>query len=178
MMMIQGGMPPMGMMGQGSGSLSSDQKQGLDDVLSNYDTKNLSYDDAKAVVEAIKELGVRPGHGLAQALNGLGIDARELAQKAGLGAPGEGDLGGGKGPGGTGGPSSGGGPGGPGGPGGSGGAQGPDSAAVQTLQSVVEQLQESLSESDDDTTDFTSLLLEKLDEAGVDTSAPIVDFRV
>ncbi|WP_299922840.1 hypothetical protein [uncultured Pelagimonas sp.] len=175
MMMIQGGMPPMGMMGQGSGSLSSDQKQGLDDVLSNYDTKNLSEHDAKAVVEAIKELGVQPGRGLAQALNGLGIDARELAQKAGLGAPGEGGPGGGKG---SGGPGGGGGPGGPGRPGGSGGAQGPDSAAVQTLQSVVEQLQESLSESDDDTTDFTSLLLEKLDEAGVDTSAPIVDFRV
>ncbi len=168
----------MGMMGQGSSSLTSDQQQGLDDVLSNYDTKNLSDDDAKAVVEAIKELGLQPGRGLAQALSGAGIDARELAQQAGLGAPGEGGTGGGKGQGGPGGSGGGGRPGGPNGPGGSGGVQGPDSAAVQTLQSVVEQLQDALSESDDDTTDFTSLLLEKLDEAGVDTSAPIVDFRV
>ena len=154
----------MAMTGQGAKSLSDTQKQGLEEVLANYDPKNLSDDDAKSLVAQIKDVGLQPGRGLSEALGSVGIDARGLAQQAGLGD--QGGPGGGKG-----------GPGGVGGPGGGPGAKGPDSAAVQTLQSVVEQLKASMSDGDSEE-DFAALLLQKLEEAGLDTSEPILDFRV
>lgn len=156
-------------MGQGQRNLTETQSSGLTEVLSNYDAENLSDDDAKALVEEIKDLGIQRGSGLTEALGEAGIDARGLAQQAGISgssgsnAPPEGGQGGG--------------PGGPGGAGGGGGAKGPESAEVQTMQAVLEQLQASEKEADTDE-NFATLLLQSLEDAGLDTSQPIVDFRV
>lgn len=86
------------------------------------------------------------------------------SEKTGAGGPPGGGRGGPPG-GGTGGPP----------PGGGGqGAKGPDSAAIATLQSVVEQQQEA-SETEAD----TSLVLRaSLEAAGLDTSSPTVDYKV
>lgn len=174
MMPVQGGMPPMGMISQGTGTLTDTQQQNLVEVLGNYDTNKLSDDDAKALVNEIKELGLQQNRGLAEALGSAGIDVGELAQQAGIAAPG-GQGGAGGPPGGAGGPP-GGGKGGPPGGGGAQGAKGPDSAAVQTMQSIVDELQEAASDSDEE--DFSTLLIERLQAAGLDTSQPIVDYLI
>lgn len=154
---IQGGMPTMAGMSSKAQSLTDAQKQGLDDVLSNYDAENLSDSDAKEIVSQIEELGITKGQGLASALDDVGIDARELAELAGIGgAEGKGD----RPP-----PPPGGGP------------KGPDEAAIATLQSVVEQLQASVDANDEDV-DFGTMLTQALEDAGLDTSSPIVDYRV
>lgn len=51
----------------------------------------------------------------------------------------------------------------------------PDSLRVQTLASIVREV---LASTDDipPEEDFTTMLLQKLEEAGLDTSAPIVDY--
>lgn len=176
MMSIQSVASSVSLMSQSAQSMTDTQKQELEEVLNSYDTENLTDDDAVSLVSEIKDLGISAGKDLTSALASAGLDARELADQAGL--SGTGGPGGSGGPGGPGGGK--GGPGGPGGPGGAGGGQsasGPDSAAVQTLQSVVEQLQETYSEEDSEE-DFTTLLLQELEAAGLDTSEPILDFRV
>ncbi|MCG3268868.1 hypothetical protein [Yoonia sp. I 8.24] len=157
MNMIQGGMAPMAGMTPKAQSLTDTQKQGLEDVLSNYDVENLSDSDAKEIVSQIEELGIAKGQGLASALGDAGIDARGLAEQAGIGGA-EGN--GGRPP-----PPPGGGP------------KGPDEASISTLQSVVEQLQASVDASDEDV-DFGTMLTQALEDAGLDTSSPIVDYRV
>ncbi len=155
MMGIQGAMPPVGFGATGSQSLNDTEKQKLSDLLANYDTEDLSDEQAKEIVDGIKELDIAPGRGLAEALGTAGIDARALAEQAGLGAPG--------------------GRGGPGGPSG-GGPKGPDSSAVETLRSVVEELLEATSDEEDSST-FSTLLSEALEAAGVDTSSPVLDYK-
>jgi hypothetical protein len=156
------GMMKGGMAGANSQqSLSETQKQGLSELLSNYDAANLSDEDAKSLTDGIKELGIQRGKELAQALGDAGFDARALAEQAGL-----------KGSQGQGGPNG----------GSKGGtppvdAKGPDSSAVQTLQSVVEQLQDLLEENTEDT-DYSAKLTEILEESGLDPSEPILDYRV
>jgi hypothetical protein len=148
----------MGGMTPKTQSLTDTQKQGLDDVLSNYDVENLSDSDAKEIVSQIEELGIAKGQGLASALGDVGIDARDLAEQAGIGsAEGNGDR--------------------PPPPPPGGGPKGPDEAAISTLQPVVEQLQASVDASDEDV-DFETMLTQALDDAGLDTSSPIVDYRV
>jgi len=88
----------------------------------------------------------------------VGIDAKALGDQAGGGLGGAGGRG-------KGGPP----------PAGAGqGAKGLDSAAIETLQSVVEQLQEATETEED----FSLVLLESLEAAGLDTSSPIVDYMV
>jgi hypothetical protein len=165
MLSIQGGMPPASGVSLGARSLSETQKQGLDDLLSSYDAETLSDDDAKSLVEGIKDLDIQPGSALSGALGAAGFDARALATQAGI----AGERGG---PGRAEGPGGGG-----GGPGGAQGAKGPDSAAVQTLQSVLEQLEQSASETDSDE-EFGALLTQALQEAGLDPSQSILDYHV
>lgn len=170
MLSVQGGVPPSPSASLGAKPLSETQQQGLDDLLSIYDAETLSDEDARSLVEGIRDLEIQRGAALTEALGSAGFDARELAAQAGI----AGKPGGGGGPGGAGGPPPAGGGG--GGPGGAQGSKGPDSAAVQALQSIVEQLEEEASETDADT-DFSSLLQQALEDAGIDTSQPILDFR-
>lgn len=154
---------------QGVKTLSVDQKTGLTDLLSQYDTSDLSDEDAKSIVDGIKELGISSSRELASVLRDSGVDARGLAQQAGVG----GKEGGPPPGGGKGGPGGAGGPGGPGGSGGAGqssGAKGPDETAVQLLEEAVA----ALAEGEEDSTTSLSDLLQ---EAGVDVTQPIVDFR-
>ncbi|MEP2920765.1 hypothetical protein [Sulfitobacter sp.] len=158
MMTIQGGMPAQNSYGQNASGLSDTQKAGLAQALQNYDVENLSDEDAKGLVSQIDELGIEAGRDLTAALGSVGIDAKALGDQAGGG------------PGGAGGRGKGGPP-----PAGAGqGAKGPDSAAIETLQSVVEQLQEATETEED----FSLVLLESLEAAGLDTSSPIVDYMV
>jgi len=67
--------------------LSDEQKALVTETLSNYDPENLSEDDAKAIVSAFREAGIRPGKDLADAASELGFDLREIGKQAGLEPP-------------------------------------------------------------------------------------------
>ena len=80
--------------GQGGGfrppppqPLSDEQKSLINDTLSAYDADALSADDAKAIVSAFKDAGIRPGKELADALGEQGFDARKIGDLAGVERP-------------------------------------------------------------------------------------------
>jgi len=81
-----------------SSTLSSYQKEYIGALLENYDSSNLSADDAVKIVSALKDQGIAPSKELASVMSDSGFDAKEigdLASKSG------GAVGGGKPAGGT-----------------------------------------------------------------------------
>ena len=59
-------------------SLTDDQKQEVQDILSQYDSSNLTADDAKSIMKAFKEDGIKPGSDLRDAITSAGFDAKQL----------------------------------------------------------------------------------------------------
>ena len=141
-------------------ALTDEQTQGLDDLLSEYDTEDLSDAEAEEIVAGISELDITPGKELASALAGYGIDARELGDQAGVERPEGPPPGGGKGKGGGGGETS-----------------GVNEAALSVLESVLETME---SEEDDEAseTDFQELLQSELEAAGLDPTQSIMDITL
>lgn len=64
--------------------LSYEQQQTLESVLSNYDSSNLSVEDATAIVSAFQDAGITPSKSLANAMDSLGFDAQEIGSLAGV----------------------------------------------------------------------------------------------
>jgi hypothetical protein len=156
---------------QQSSKLTEQQGQKLNEFLTNYDSTNLSEDDAKEIVSQIKELGIKSGSSLATALEENGIDAKGLAELAGVEST-EGAKPAGGPPGG--------GPGGAGGPPPGGGSKGRDSVD-ETAVSLISDALESYTNSTDSTTDtttesFWAVLEPALQAAGYDTSKSLIDF--
>jgi hypothetical protein len=137
------------------------QGQELTDFLSDYDTENLSDENAKEIVSKIQELGITPGSGLASILGDSGIDARSLVQQAGIsgpsGAGGPGGLQGGRPP--------------PPNDGAGTGSETVDDAVVTLISDAVKAYEES-----DEAETLWSVLEPALKDAGYDTSQPLVDF--
>jgi len=76
-----------------SSTLSSYQKEYIGALLENYDSSNLSADDATQIVSALKDQGIAPSQELASVMDDSGFDAKkigDLASKSG------GAVGGGK----------------------------------------------------------------------------------
>lgn len=69
---------------QQSTKMTDEQTDKLAEFLSNYDTENLSDDDAQAIVREVKGLGITAGADLASALGDAGISAQDLAEQAGV----------------------------------------------------------------------------------------------
>lgn len=63
-------------------SLSNEQKSGIEEILSNYDSSNLSSNDASEIVYAFGEFGVNPSKEMESFLDELGFDAAEIGQLA------------------------------------------------------------------------------------------------
>lgn len=66
-------------------SLSDEQKTTIEEILSDYDSANLSESDAKSIVESFKEAGIEPGQAFAAELANAGFDARSIGDLAGVG---------------------------------------------------------------------------------------------
>ncbi|MGA1931267.1 hypothetical protein ACH5BF_00885 [Arcobacter sp. YIC-464] len=66
-------------------SLSLDQQETIQDVLSNYDSDNLTSSDALEIVSAFQEANIQPSRSFENALSSLGFDAKEIGDLAGLG---------------------------------------------------------------------------------------------
>jgi hypothetical protein len=73
-----------------SSALSTEQKNLIEETLSQYDANSLSADDAKAIVEAFSEAGIAPSKALESAMAASGFDAREVGDLAGVGEAGGG----------------------------------------------------------------------------------------
>lgn len=69
---------------QQSTKMTDEQTDKLAEFLSNYDTENLSVDDAQEIVSEVKGLGITAGADLASALGDAGISAQDLAEQAGV----------------------------------------------------------------------------------------------
>lgn len=141
--------------------ITEQQGKDLTEFLSEYDAENLSDENAKEIVAKIQDLGIVPGAGLASVLSEAGVDARGLAEQAGI-----------SGPSGAGGPP--GGPRGAGGPppsGGGKGAESVDDAVVSLIADAVSAFEDS-----EDAESLWSILEPALEEAGYDTTQPVIDF--
>lgn len=62
--------------------LTTDQKNGIQSVLKNFDAENLTANDAKQITSEFKKLGVQPGKDLETAMAASGFDARQVGQLA------------------------------------------------------------------------------------------------
>ena len=65
-------------------SLSYDQQQSLDDILSNYDSSTLTQDDALSIIASLQEAGINPSTKLDDAMASLGFDSAEIGELSGL----------------------------------------------------------------------------------------------
>lgn len=66
-----------------SNSLSLEQQQTIEDVLSNYDASSLSESDAAEIVSAFQNAGIEPSKEMDDAMDSLGFDAGEIGVLAG-----------------------------------------------------------------------------------------------
>lgn len=69
---------------QSNTSLSSYQKEQINTLLENYDSSNLSSDDALEIVSTLKDAGISPSEELASVLDDAGFDAQEIGDLAGI----------------------------------------------------------------------------------------------
>jgi hypothetical protein len=67
-----------------SQSLSFEQEQTIQDVLSNYDASSLSSEDAQEIVSAFSQANIQPSEAMAESMQSEGFDAKEIAQLAGV----------------------------------------------------------------------------------------------
>ena len=62
-------------------SLTEDQKQTIQDILSQYDADNVTTEDAKAIFQAFSDAGITPARGMKEAIEAAGFDAEDLRAK-------------------------------------------------------------------------------------------------
>jgi len=68
-------------------SLSTEQKETISAILSDYEGAALSEQDAKDLVAAFQEAGIKPSKDFADTLETAGFDAREIGDLAGVEPP-------------------------------------------------------------------------------------------
>lgn len=63
-------------------NLSTEQKELIEEVLSQFDTDSLSTSDATEIVEAFEEAGIQPSQALTSAMEAAGFDSQEVGDLA------------------------------------------------------------------------------------------------
>lgn len=63
--------------------LTDEQKSLVQFTLAEYDSENLTADDAKKILNTFREAGIRPGKELRQAIEDAGFDEKQLLDLAG-----------------------------------------------------------------------------------------------
>jgi hypothetical protein len=76
--------PPPSHAGKGD-SLSSEQQSLIEETLSNYDSGNLTEQDAVSIADVFTEAGINPSAQFADLLAESGFDAREIGSLSGAG---------------------------------------------------------------------------------------------
>lgn len=80
-----GGMPP-----PPPSELTEEQKDKIDEILSEYDPENITEEQAKEIFEKFREAGIQPAAGMKEAIEEAGFDAEQLRE---WGMPDIGNLG-------------------------------------------------------------------------------------
>ena len=62
-------------------SLTDEQKQTIQDILSQYDPDNVTTEDAQAIFKAFNDAGITPARGMKEAIEAAGFDAEDLRAK-------------------------------------------------------------------------------------------------
>ena len=73
-------------------SLSSDQRQLIENTLSEFNSDQLTETDAIAITETFAEAGIQPSREFAQAMADEGFDARTVGDLAGVGGSQQGGM--------------------------------------------------------------------------------------
>ena len=81
-----GAMPPPPPRSEGA-TLTDDQTDTVNSILSSYDADNLTESDAQEIAEQLKEAGINPSKSLSSVMNEAGFDSKNIAELAGLGKP-------------------------------------------------------------------------------------------
>lgn len=68
-------------------TITDEQKEKIQEILSNYDADSITAEDAKEIFEAFKEAGITPCKGMKEAIEEAGFDADELRSLAGFDQP-------------------------------------------------------------------------------------------
>ena len=63
-------------------ALTNDQKTTLQDILSKYDPKKLTTEDAQSIFEQLAKAGIKPGKGMKEAIESAGFDVENLLSTA------------------------------------------------------------------------------------------------
>ena len=80
---IQGTGSMMGPRGQfNSQPLTEDQKTQIQTILSQYDPKNVTAEDAKSIFQAFRDAGIKPARGMKEVIETAGFDADALREMA------------------------------------------------------------------------------------------------
>ena len=79
---IQGTQGMSGRPWEAPAPLTDDQKSQIQSILSQYDSKNLTASDAKAIFKAFREAGIGPSPDLRQAISSAGFDPEQLRSLA------------------------------------------------------------------------------------------------
>jgi hypothetical protein len=58
--------------------LTDDQKNKIQEILSQYDPENITSEDARSIFEQFREAGIRPARGMKDAIEAAGFDAEKL----------------------------------------------------------------------------------------------------
>jgi carbamoylphosphate synthase small subunit len=61
--------------------LTDEQKQTIQDILSKYDSKNVTAEDAKSIFQEFRDAGIKPGPGMKEAIESAGFNAEDLRAK-------------------------------------------------------------------------------------------------
>ncbi|MFK2821959.1 hypothetical protein ACH5BK_03140 [Arcobacter sp. YIC-80] len=75
-----------------SESLSLEQQETIQNILSNYDSSNLTNADASDIVNAFKEANIQPSKSFENTLDSLGFDAKQIGDLAGVTPHGQGGM--------------------------------------------------------------------------------------
>jgi hypothetical protein len=59
-----------------SSTLTDDQKKTLDDILSNYDSSNLTADSTKSLMDSLKSSGIKPSKAVQDYMSSKGFDIK------------------------------------------------------------------------------------------------------
>tara|TARA_B110000438_G_C15570598_1_gene545215 strand:- start:225 stop:764 length:540 start_codon:yes stop_codon:yes gene_type:complete len=63
-------------------SLTADQQSLISETLSEFDTENLSQEDALSIIETFSQANIQPGAALEKALSSAGFDAKSIGELA------------------------------------------------------------------------------------------------
>jgi hypothetical protein len=69
------------MMSQKTEGLTDDQKSTIASILSNYDSSNVTKEDAVSIFQEFKDAGITPTRGMKEAIEAAGFDAEDLRSK-------------------------------------------------------------------------------------------------